>query len=104
MSSMKEKVIIISGASSGIGEATTRRSAQEGAKLVIGARRENRLKQLVDSLPGAEISYQIADVTKPEDMEALAKAALDKYGRIDVIYNNAGIMPTANLNEIHRGE
>ncbi len=104
MASIKEKVIIISGASSGIGEATTRRLAQEGAKLIIGARREDRLKQLVASLPGAEISYQITDVTKPEDMEALAKAALDKYGRIDVIYNNAGVMPTANLSECHRDE
>ncbi|MPN01513.1 putative oxidoreductase [bioreactor metagenome] len=104
MSSMKEKVIILSGASSGIGEATTRRLAREGAKLVIGARREDRLKQLADSLPGAEISYQSADVTKPEDMEALAKTALDKYGRIDVIYNNAGVMPTANLSEIRRDE
>lgn len=104
MSLIKDKVIIISGASSGIGEATTCRLAKEGAKLVIGARREDRLKELADSLPDAEISYQVADVTKPEDMESLAKLALDKYGRIDVIYNNAGVMPTANLSEIHRDE
>ncbi|MDW6004214.1 SDR family oxidoreductase [Vibrio mangrovi] len=98
------KVVIIAGASSGIGEATTRRLAQDGAKLVIGARREDRLKALAESLPGADISYQVADVTKPEDMENLAKLAMDKYGRIDAIYNNAGIMPTANLSEVHRDE
>lgn len=104
MSTLKNKVIMIAGASSGIGEATTRRLAQEGAKLIIGARREDRLRQLAASLPGAEISYQAADVTEPEDMESLAKTALDKYGRIDVLYNNAGIMPTANLSELHRDE
>lgn len=104
MSSLKDKVIIIAGASSGIGEATVRRLAKEGAKLVIAARREDRLKKLADSLPDAEITYHAADVTKPEDMERLAKLAVDKYGRIDVIYNNAGVMPTANLSEIHREE
>ncbi|MDN3954406.1 SDR family oxidoreductase [Sporolactobacillus laevolacticus] len=104
MTSLKDKVVIIAGASSGIGEATARRLANEGAKLVIGARREERLKQLVDSLPKAEIFYQIADVTKPVDMENLAKLAIDKFGRIDVMFNNAGVMPTANLSEVRRHE
>lgn len=101
---IENKVIIIAGASSGIGEATTRRLAQDGARLIIGARREERLKQLAESLPDAEITYRVADVTKPEDMESLARLALDAYGRIDVIFNNAGVMPTANLNELHRDE
>lgn len=101
---INDKVILIAGASSGIGEATTRRLAQDGARLIIGARREERLKQLADSLPDAEISYRVADVTNPEDMEALAQLALDQYGRIDAIFNNAGVMPTANLSEIHRDE
>lgn len=104
MTALKDKVVIITGASSGIGEATTRKLAKEGAKLVIGARREQRLKQLVDSLPDAEIEYRVADVIKPEDLESLAKLAVDKYGRIDAIYNNAGVMPTANLSEVHRDE
>lgn len=104
MTTLKDKVVIITGASSGIGEATTRKLAKEGAKLVIGARREQRLKQLVDSLPDAEIEYRVADVIKPEDLESLAKLAIDKYGRIDAIYNNAGVMPTANLSEVHRDE
>lgn len=98
------KVVIIAGASSGIGEATTRRLAKEGAKLVIGARREDRLKELAEFLPDASIDYRATDVTNPEDMKALAKIALDKYGRIDAIFNNAGVMPTANLNAEHRDE
>ncbi|TGA96912.1 SDR family oxidoreductase [Sporolactobacillus shoreae] len=104
MTSLKDKVVIIAGASSGIGEATARRLANEGARLVIGARREERLKQLVESLPNAEINYQVTDVTQPEDLESLAKLARDKYGRIDVMFNNAGVMPTANLSEIRRHE
>lgn len=101
---IEDKVVIIAGASSGIGEATTRRLAEAGAKLVIGARREQKLRQLAESLPDADISYRVADVSKPEDMEGLAELALEKHGRIDVIFNNAGVMPTANLNEIHRDE
>lgn len=101
---VENKVVIIAGASSGIGEATTRRLARDGAKLVIGARREERLKRLAESLPDAEIVYRAADVTNPEDMEGLAKLALDTHGRIDVIFNNAGVMPTANLAEVHRDE
>lgn len=101
---IENKVIIISGASSGIGEATARRLAKEGARLVVGARREDRLKQLAESLPGADVSYQRADVTKPDEMEGLARLALDKYGRIDALFNNAGVMPTASLSELHRDE
>ena len=101
---IQNKVVIIAGASSGIGEATTRRLAKDGARLVIGARRVERLKELAESLPDADITYLAADVSNPEDMEALAKAALDKHGRIDAIYNNAGVMPTANLSALHREE
>ncbi len=103
-SGIENKVVIIAGASSGIGEATTRRLAKDGAKLVIGARREERLKKLAESLPEADIVYRAADVTKPDDMKGLAKLAVDKYGRIDAIFNNAGVMPTASLAEEHRDE
>ena len=103
-STIEGKVVIIAGASSGIGEATTRRLIEDGAKLVIGARREEKLKLLADSLPDADLTYRVADVSKPEDMENLAKLALDKHGRINVIFNNAGVMPTANLSELHRDE
>ena len=101
---IENKVVIIAGASSGIGEATTRRLARDGAKLVIGARREERLKQLAGSLPGAEIRWQVADVANPEDMDRLAQTALETYGRIDAIFNNAGVMPTGMLNEVRRDE
>ncbi|MCA9704310.1 MAG: SDR family oxidoreductase [Myxococcales bacterium] len=101
---IENKVIIIAGASSGIGAATTRRLAKAGARLVIGARRQDRLKALADSLPDADVTYQAADVTKPEDMESLAKLALQRHGRIDAMFNNAGVMPTASLSEIHREE
>lgn len=64
MSNIQGKVVVILGASSGIGEATTKKLAEEGSKLVIAARREDRLKALVEALPDAEISYAVADVTK----------------------------------------
>ncbi|TCP21490.1 NADP-dependent 3-hydroxy acid dehydrogenase YdfG [Scopulibacillus darangshiensis] len=104
MSQIKDKVVIIMGASSGIGEATAKKLAQEGAKLVIAARREDRLKALVESLPNAEISYVVADVTNNEEVQAVVNSAFEKYGRVDVLYNNAGIMPTAPLVEGHRDE
>lgn len=99
MANIEGKVVIIMGASSGIGEATTKKLAQEGAKLVIAARREERLKSLVASLPGAEISYTVADVSKKEDVQAVVDLAVEKYGRVDVLYNNAGVMPTAPLSD-----
>jgi NADP-dependent 3-hydroxy acid dehydrogenase YdfG len=97
MSTIQDKVVIIIGASSGIGEATTKKLAQEGAKLVIAARREDRLKALVESLPNAEISYAVADVTNKEEVQAVVDLAFEKYGRVDILYNNAEVMPTALL-------
>ncbi|WNS78583.1 SDR family NAD(P)-dependent oxidoreductase [Domibacillus sp. DTU_2020_1001157_1_SI_ALB_TIR_016] len=90
MSTIQDKVVVIMGASSGIGEAATKKLAQEGAKLVIAARREDRLKALVESLPYAEISYEAADVTNKEEVQAVIDTAIGKYGRVNVLYNNAG--------------
>ncbi|WP_410768751.1 SDR family oxidoreductase [Fontibacillus sp. BL9] len=104
MSNIQDKVIVIMGASSGIGEATAKKLAQEGAKLVIAARREDRLKALVESLPNAEISYLAADVTNKDEVQAVVDLAIKKYGRIDVLYNNAGIMPLALMSENHFDE
>lgn len=101
MSTIQDKVVIIMGASSGIGEATTIRLAQDGAKLVIAARREERLKALVESLPNADISYAVADVTNKDEVQAVIDLTIEKHGRVDVLYNNAGIMPTAPLSEVH---
>lgn len=104
MESLKDKVIITMGASSGIGEATVRKIAEKGGKQVIAARREEKLKAIADSLPDAEIRYMAADVLKYEDVEKVVKLAMDTYGRVDVIFNNAGIMPTGNLIEARREE
>lgn len=101
MSTIQDKVVIIMGASSGIGEETTKRLAQDGAKLVIAARREERLKALVESLPNADISYAVADVTNKDEVQAVIDLTIEKHGRVDVLYNNAGIMPTAPLSEAH---
>lgn len=99
MSNIKDKVVVITGASSGIGEATVKRLAQEGAKLVISARREDRLMALVESLPNADISYVVADVTNKEEIQAVIDFAVEKNGRVDVLFNNAGIMPHALLSK-----
>lgn len=104
MKKIAEKVIIIMGASSGIGEATTTLLAEHGAKLIIAARREERLKALKESLPEATIDYLQTDVRNIEDVQKVADFALEKYGRIDVLYNNAGIMPTGALSENRREE
>ncbi|RAS83628.1 SDR family oxidoreductase [Priestia endophytica] len=99
MSTIQDKIVVIMGASSGIGEATTKRLAEEGAKLVIAARREDRLKALVESLPNADISYVVAAVTKKDDVQAVIDLAVEKYGRVDVLFNNAGVMPHSPLSE-----
>lgn len=101
MSQIENKVVIITGASSGLGEATARRLAKNGAKLMLAARREDRLKELVDALEqdGGIARYQLTDVTNRSAVEALAKATHQAYGRIDVLVNNAGLMPLSPLDE-----
>ena len=94
-----EKVVIITGASSGLGEATARRLAKNGAKLMLAARREDRLKELVSNIEkeGGTAKYQVTDVTDRSSVEALAKATHQAYDRIDVLVNNAGLMPLSPL-------
>lgn len=104
MESLKGKVIIVMGASSGIGEASVRKIAGKGGRLVIAARREEKLKEIADSLSDADISYLKADVTNYEEVKQVIDYAMEKYGRIDVVFNNAGIMPTGNLIEARRDE
>lgn len=99
MSNTKDKVVIITGASSGIGEATAKNLAEKGAKLVLAARREDRLKSLQEEITknGGQAIYKVVDVTSHSQMEELAQAALDEFGRIDVLVNNAGLMPLSLL-------
>ncbi|WP_201005563.1 SDR family oxidoreductase [Paenibacillus glycanilyticus] len=102
MENIKGKVVIITGASSGIGEATARLLADYGAKVVLAARREDRLQSVVNGIKqnGGEAVSVRADVVSSQDMINLARFAVDKYGRIDVLVNNAGIMPNSRMNEL----
>lgn len=97
--SVKGKVVIIAGASSGIGKATALKLASNGAKLFVGARREDLLKQLVTEIKsnGGQAAYKTVDVTKQASVKDFVDAAHEHYGKIDVIYNNAGIMPNSPL-------
>lgn len=96
---IKPKVILVTGASSGIGEATTRLLADKGHHLVIGARRTERLAALADEIQarGGSVHYCALDVTSLEDVNSFAESAIDAFGRIDVIINNAGVMPLSPL-------
>lgn len=89
------KVAIITGASSGIGFATALALSRAGAKVAIGARRENKLAELADIIKseGGNVLYKKLDVTKRADCEAFAAATIDKWGAIDILVNNAGLMP-----------
>lgn len=102
MSEINGKVVIITGASSGLGKATALRLAKGGAKLVLAARREERLVELRDAIieQGGDAIYQVTDVTDRTQVESLAKAAKEAYGRIDVLVNNAGLMPLSPLDEL----
>ncbi|MEL7978830.1 SDR family oxidoreductase [Vreelandella titanicae] len=93
------KVVLLTGASSGIGEATARWLAGQGHRLIIGARRTDRLEALTQSLreEGGIVDFQALDVTDLKDMQAFADFAIKTHGRIDVIVNNAGVMPLSPL-------
>jgi NADP-dependent 3-hydroxy acid dehydrogenase YdfG len=99
MSNIEDKVVIITGASSGIGEATAKELAAKGAKLVLAARREDRLQKLQEEIEknGGKAIYKVTDVTSHEQMEELAEYALQEFGKIDVMINNAGLMPLSPL-------
>lgn len=102
MSQISGKSIIITGASSGIGEATAKMLAKRGAKLMLAARRADKLDKLVAEIEaaGGTAAYQVVDVTKQSQVQALADETLKQYGKIDVMVNNAGIMPLSRLDQL----
>lgn len=103
---IKDKVVIITGASSGIGEASAKLLASKGAKVVLGARREHQLRQLVDEIQkaGGQAVYQVMDVVNPSDNAEIVKLAKETFGSVDVIFLNAGIMPTSPLSALKTDE
>lgn len=100
--SIKDKVVIVTGGSSGIGEAIARRLADEGAKIMLTARREERLKEIAGDIEarGGQAAYRTADVTKRDEVEAVAKAAEQVFGPVDVLVNNAGLMPLSFVHKL----
>src|SRR3974390_3399133 len=93
------KAVVITGASSGIGESTARLLAGRGAKVAIAARRKDRIDTIAEDITskgGCALGFK-ADVTARDEVEALVKGTLRKHGRVDVIVNNAGIMPIAPM-------
>lgn len=96
------KVIVITGASSGMGEAAAQHLAAKGASVVLGARRANRLEALVAEIvaTGGKATSVRTDVTNREDVQRLVETAVQTYGRIDVLINNAGIMPLSPLERL----
>lgn len=99
MSGIQNKVVLITGASSGIGEATARVLAQRGAKVMLGARRTDRLEKIAAEIraAGGQAQFARLDVAKLDDMRAFVDQAVKAFGRIDVIVNNAGLMPLSPL-------
>ncbi|WP_447773139.1 SDR family oxidoreductase [Variovorax boronicumulans] len=99
MSAIQDTVVLVTGASSGIGEATARLLARRGAHVVLGARRTERLAALAAEInaTGGSASFRRLDVTHRPDMEAFAEFALDTHDRIDVLVNAAGVMPLSPL-------
>jgi NADP-dependent 3-hydroxy acid dehydrogenase YdfG len=94
--SAQGKSIIITGASSGIGAATAKRLAEAGARVMLAARREDRLKELAGEL-GDTVRYRVTDVTDHSDMLELGQDTIKAFGQVDAIVNNAGIMPLSPL-------
>ncbi len=102
MLNVENKVIAITGASSGIGEATALLLAQNGANVILGARRTEKLEKIVEEIhhQGGTAEFKAVDVTNREDMKAFIHFVLDKFGRVDVMFNNAGVMPLSPMNAL----
>jgi NADP-dependent 3-hydroxy acid dehydrogenase YdfG len=100
------KVVLITGASSGIGQATARRLADSGHLVVLGARRVERIAAIAEDIraAGGAAEHHALDVTDPQSMDAFVRSAHERHGRIDVLVNNAGVMPLSRLDALKVGE
>ena len=103
MTGLTDKIVLVTGASSGIGEATVRELARTGAKLFIGARRTDRLEALAEEL-GPNVAWHALDVADADSFDAFVAAAEARFGRIDALVNNAGVMPLSPLAALKRDE
>ena len=103
---IKDKVVVITGASSGLGEATAKLLSAQGASVVLGARRQDRIQALARELmaTGGKAIAMMTDVTDRTRVKKLVDAAVREYGRVDVMINNAGLMPQAPLERLKIGE
>ncbi len=106
MNNIQEKVVLITGASSGIGEGCARLLAEKGARVVLGARRVERLEQLIEEIraAGGQAIARRLDVTDAADVQAFVDAAMAEYGRVDVLLNNAGVMPLSMIEALKLDE
>ncbi|MEU1840450.1 SDR family oxidoreductase [Micromonospora chersina] len=106
MTSAPPKIVLITGASSGIGAATARRLAADGHHVVLGARRVDRLASLVDELraAGGAADHQELDVTSRDSVRSFVEGAHERHGRIDVLVNNAGVMALSTLDALRTDE
>jgi NADP-dependent 3-hydroxy acid dehydrogenase YdfG len=106
MSDVTGKVVAITGASSGIGEAAGRLLAAAGAKVILGARRTDRLETIANDIRKSkgEVDIQALDVTRREDLALFVKKAQDRFGRLDVLIGNAGVMPLSPLEDLRVDE
>ena len=102
MNGIEGKVVVVTGASSGIGEATALLLAERGAKVVLGARGSDRLKALAGRIEasGGEAAYIHTDVKRRDDLSNLVGLAVERYGKLDVLINNAGVAPNSLLDEL----
>lgn len=105
-STISRKVVLITGASSGIGEATARHLAATGHQVVLGARRADRIATLASDIhdAGGEALHQELDVTSLDSLKAFVATAHERYGRIDVLVSNAGVMPLSLMQDLRIDE